>query len=342
MKRNFKGHNARYIKRQAKNIKKELGITHTEALNRSAIAVGFSGWEHFINQSAPVQSAVIPVSYPRPLAPNPLTLNYRMFFSSKNLQRPNARLSIVAHEQIGGMLKVLKAATEKNKRAYKQFAEVANQLDDWTQQEYRSNRELPDEVFFEMYYGDIDIPIEYSPSQERIDELHGLCQQIKVLLQNGYHDCKPVRELLDRMDQGGKWLASWPTSIRDRAYNRRDVLVPRGSLVYFKGTKIPAIVISHDVDNGTIACYADKGPSKVSRQGITVPKNPIQAEHFRPQRLWLPYGKFTGADGKQTLFNRDYIPLWTKLPDGKVIQAAANTRLEDGQKEFFFKDGSAP
>lgn len=40
------GHSAEYIKRQAKKIKKEMGIRHHEALERAAQDAGFSNWKH--------------------------------------------------------------------------------------------------------------------------------------------------------------------------------------------------------------------------------------------------------------------------------------------------------
>lgn len=51
MKKESKSHNANYIKRQAKSIKKEKGITHLQALDQSAIACGFNNWKHFLNEN---------------------------------------------------------------------------------------------------------------------------------------------------------------------------------------------------------------------------------------------------------------------------------------------------
>lgn len=52
MEKHLKGHNAGYLKRQAKKLKKELGITYTEALNKAAVNAGYAGWKNFLNKAA--------------------------------------------------------------------------------------------------------------------------------------------------------------------------------------------------------------------------------------------------------------------------------------------------
>ena len=44
-------HNIEYIKRCAKNIKREQNISHNLALNRIVIELGFNNWKHFLNES---------------------------------------------------------------------------------------------------------------------------------------------------------------------------------------------------------------------------------------------------------------------------------------------------
>lgn len=41
-----KQHTLEFVKRQAKKLKKEKGITHTEALNEVSKGIGFQNWEH--------------------------------------------------------------------------------------------------------------------------------------------------------------------------------------------------------------------------------------------------------------------------------------------------------
>jgi len=44
-------HNGDYIKRQAKKIKKQEGITYLQALEKASIKAGFKSWKHFKNIS---------------------------------------------------------------------------------------------------------------------------------------------------------------------------------------------------------------------------------------------------------------------------------------------------
>jgi len=43
------GHTGDYIKRQAKKIKKQDGLTYLQALDKASINAGFNNWKHFIN-----------------------------------------------------------------------------------------------------------------------------------------------------------------------------------------------------------------------------------------------------------------------------------------------------
>lgn len=45
----IQGHTAAYLKRQAKNIKKEQGISYQASLDKAAMNCGFMNWSHFIN-----------------------------------------------------------------------------------------------------------------------------------------------------------------------------------------------------------------------------------------------------------------------------------------------------
>ena len=145
--------------------------------------------------------------------------------------------------------------------------------------------------------------------------------------------------MLYKLDQTIKWIKDWPTAA-ERI--RRDNLITPGSIIHFKSNKKPAVLIRHDQYGGSIVCYADSGPITTGRSSVIVPKDQSIAKQFKPMRLWLPYGKSTFSNGEQVLFNRDYIPLWTKLQNGKVVPALPNRRNEKGVDEFFFDDGSAP
>lgn len=51
MKRKNNGHTDDYLKRQAKEIKKQENISYLQALDKAAKNAGFSNWNHFINSS---------------------------------------------------------------------------------------------------------------------------------------------------------------------------------------------------------------------------------------------------------------------------------------------------
>lgn len=70
MNRKVISHSADYIKRQAKSIKKKEGITHTEALDKSAIICGYHNWPHFLNKNKQSSSSALP-DYKRSNTMNP-------------------------------------------------------------------------------------------------------------------------------------------------------------------------------------------------------------------------------------------------------------------------------
>jgi hypothetical protein len=63
---------------------------------------------------------------------------------------------------------------------------------------------------------------------------------------------------------------------------------------------------------------------------------------FIPQRLFLPYGCWTEADGASVLFSRDYLPLW-RLRDGKPPERVESWLwIKFVKQEWFFRDGEEP
>src|ERR1700744_5174963 len=51
MNRKINGYTAEFLKRQAKNIKKDQDIPYLQALNKAAISAGFTCWDNFVNKS---------------------------------------------------------------------------------------------------------------------------------------------------------------------------------------------------------------------------------------------------------------------------------------------------
>ena len=56
----------------------------------------------------------------------------------------------------------------------------------------------------------------------------------------------------------------------------------------------------------------------------------------------LPYGKWTCADGREVLFNRDYKPIWQRTADGRVSEAEASERVPYEEQEWFYDDNNRP
>ncbi len=339
--RKANGHTAEYLKRQAKNLKKQFGITYLQALDKAAISAGFTGWNNFVNKSSSISKAK-PKKAAKVKLLVPLVLQFHLVLSNVKISRPNARMPIDAHKEVGAILKILKNATEHNKRACRPITDIAFMLDEWAQKEYTDRKELSDAVFFDLYYGNEKTPAETAPSAQRKMELQALCNRVKSILKKSYHDCKPVRDLLSKADLAIKWIDGWPGGYHEPKFTRKDALLSTGSIVMVKHNKMPAVLINHDRVAGMVDCYTDAGPMTTSRKNIIVPKNQSKAENFVPMRLWLPYGKSFQPDGKQILFNRDYTPIWVKLQNGDVETIAPTTRMGDSDKEFFFNDGSAP
>ena len=57
------------------------------------------------------------------------------------------------------------------------------------------------------------------------------------------------------------------------------------------------------------------------------------------RRNWLPYGKWTCADGRQVLFNRGYRPILQRMPDGSTSRADWCEGVDYVADEHFYDDG---
>jgi hypothetical protein len=342
MDRKVTGHSVKSIKRQARKIQKNIGLTYLKALDQAAINAGFTGYKNFLNfnpqQVKPKRKRTIK----RPQIPKPSVKEFYPALITIRHLRPNAKMPIVKHQELGALLKVLKAATYNHKRASRPLKEVANLLDEWVQREY-NRQEMSDEIFFNLYFADVDTESEVLPSYERKAELIQMCRKAQSIVTNEYHDCGPVRGLLRKLDIVIKWLAVWPAAKPQHQYGNAGVAISGGTLIKIKSSKKPAILIQHQTRNKTVICYTDKGPMTAARFEVIVPKDQSLLKDFKPMRLWLPYGKWILGDGIEVLFNRDYCPLWAKSPNGSVIPLDPDVWVEKNvQEEYFFNDRTAP
>ncbi len=72
MDRKIISHSADFIKRQAKSIKRKEGITHVQALDKSAVICGYHNWAHFVNlNSNKVENSSVKPNYSQPNTMNP-------------------------------------------------------------------------------------------------------------------------------------------------------------------------------------------------------------------------------------------------------------------------------
>jgi hypothetical protein len=79
----------------------------------------------------------------------------------------------------------------------------------------------------------------------------------------------------------------------------------------------------------------------VARHEIAVlrdaPRHPLRFLRHR-----LPYGKWTCADGREVLFNRDYKPIWQRRPGQPAEAADPTERVPFKTQEWFYEDGKQP
>src|ERR1019366_697539 len=91
-----------------------------------------------------------------------------------------------------------------------------------------------------------------------------------------------------------------------------------GTIVRFKGNPLGylnrfAIVVKHDWSGCVFLQTEGSDDALVARHEISVPRNP-PAEPLRYLRYRMPFGKWTCADGREVLFNRNYKPIWQRYP----------------------------
>ena len=123
-------------------------------------------------------------------------------------RRPNGRMPVEAHAQVGRLLKSVLVATYHRKGVYNRVNAIRSELDEWTQREY-SHAELPSEQFFELYYHESGSTFSRSITEtERERHVESLAQA-KDLLGEHYPDSPPLRTLLKKVDAAVKSLQSW-------------------------------------------------------------------------------------------------------------------------------------
>jgi hypothetical protein len=71
--------------------------------------------------------------------------------------------------------------------------------------------------------------------------------------------------------------------------------------------------------------------------GYTIPPEPrrVTLADIETMLTVLPYGMWTCADGREILFNRNYRPIWQRLPEGTVQHADSNEWVDWTEQGWF-------
>lgn len=123
-------------------------------------------------------------------------------------RRPNGRMPIEVHAQVGQLLKSVLKETQYRKGVYNPLSVIRSELDEWAQREYNHD-ELPNEQFFNLYYRETGITFSRALNEaDRERHIQSLAQ-VKKLLGENYPDSPPLRSLLKKIDAAVKSLQSW-------------------------------------------------------------------------------------------------------------------------------------
>ena len=136
------------------------------------------------------------------------SIGYGGFLVARGARRPDGRMPIAAHQEVGSLLKAVLAMAWTRDGASSRAESVRSRLDDWVQREY-TRTELPHEVFSDLYYNECPHDFEREPTaaekQKGIEQL----SRVAGLMRTHYPDCAPLRELLGKLSYAERSLSSW-------------------------------------------------------------------------------------------------------------------------------------
>jgi hypothetical protein len=84
----------------------------------------------------------------------------------------------------------------------------------------------------------------------------------------------------------------------------------------------------------------DGGQAYFSRSEVSLLNEALHP--LFPMRATLPYGKWSCADGREALFNRDFQPIWERLPGQASRRADRDAIYEYAKEKRFFSDQNPP
>lgn len=135
-------------------------------------------------------------------------LSYIMMFCGPQ-RRPNGKMPIAAHQEIGRLLKMVFIATDYRAGVCNRINSIRSELDEWLACEYTDRNELPNEIFFNIYYHDpLHTAQRMITLEERTRHVESL-QKIKHIVSEHYPDCAPLRALIKKLDSAIKSLETW-------------------------------------------------------------------------------------------------------------------------------------
>lgn len=144
---------------------------------------------------------------PKPRAkrgPN-ATVGYRMVLMRGERRRPATRMPVESHMEVGRLLKSVICDMRARKKVYNPLNSVRSDLDDWVQCEY-NREELSNDVFFDLYYHEDEVPQAALTGAARLAHHASKLAEAKRILARHYPDCAPLRSMLKAIDRAATAL----------------------------------------------------------------------------------------------------------------------------------------
>lgn len=127
------------------------------------------------------------------------SISYTSSFGGRNRSRPNAKLDLAIHREMGRLLRQATAFGKPWGRTANGIGRLRTELDDWLALEYPRN-EITHREFVEVYYGGAANPGNFTRRELEQPVPAHLLGQVRTLLVNNYPECAPLRTMVGRID----------------------------------------------------------------------------------------------------------------------------------------------
>ena len=253
-----------YLKRQAKKLSKATGIRHFEALDKIAQEKGHPNWKQLIKKN---DDGTEKPDARSPEIATPAALNYHHVFTGKVLgQHPNRKMSVKNHIKVGRFLKETQGELTYYKKAYNIIRNIRIKMDTWLGEEY-NEKELDTATFNEIYFGNFTHNFDTIPSLGQRSKLRTLLRKARGVIDNSYHDCKPLERMHHMFDMAMNALIKWPQNIKVPVV--RDKNIAAGTFIRFKTNKKIGIVFHHNYRTEIVTGYSDGGYFEAGRHEVS-------------------------------------------------------------------------